>query len=117
MENIEIVANAVKALDDKKAEEIKVIRISELTVMADYFIIANGTSNTHVRALAEEAEYALSEAGVKPRNIEGRSTGWILLDYGSVMIHVFTPKDRDYYNLERLWQDGEEIDISEFISE
>lgn len=117
MENIEIVANAVKALDDKKAEEIKVIRISELTVMADYFIIANGTSNTHVRALAEEAEYALSEAGVKPRNIEGRSTGWILLDYDSVMIHVFTPKDRDYYNLERLWQDGEEIDISEFISE
>ena len=117
MENIEIVAKAVKALDDKKAEEIKVIRISELTVMADYFIIANGTSNTHVRALAEEAEYALSEAGVKPRNIEGRSTGWILLDYGSVMIHVFTPKDRDYYNLERLWQDGEEIDISEFISE
>ena len=117
MENIEIVAKAVKALDDKKAEEIKVIRISELTVMADYFIIANGTSNTHVRALAEEAEYALSEAGVKPRNIEGRSTGWILLDYGSVMIHVFTPKDRDYYNLERLWQDGEEIDITEFISE
>ncbi len=117
MENIEIVANAVKALDDKKAEEIKVIRISELTVMADYFIIANGTSNTHVRALAEEAEYALSEAGVKPRNIEGRSTGWILLDYGSVMIHVFTPKDRDYYNLERLWQDGEELDISEFVSE
>ncbi len=117
MENIEIVAKAVKALDDKKAEEIKVIRISELTVMADYFIIANGTSNTHVRALAEETEYALSEAGVKPRNIEGRSTGWILLDYGSVMIHVFTPRDRDYYNLERLWQDGEEVDITDFISE
>ena len=117
MENIEIVAKAVKALDDKKAEEIKVIKISELTVMADYFIIANGTSNTHVRALAEEAEYALSEAGEKPRGIEGRSTGWILLDYGSVMIHVFTPRDRDYYNLERLWQDGEEVDISDFISE
>ena len=117
MENIEIVAKAVKALDDKKAEEIRVIRISELTVMADYFIIANGTSNTHVRALAEEVEYALNEAGEKPRNIEGRSTGWILLDYGSVMVHVFTPRDRDYYNLERLWQDGEEIDISDFISE
>lgn len=117
MENFEIVAKAVKALDDKKAEEIKVIRISELTVMADYFIIANGTSNTHVRALAEEAEYALSEAGENPRSIEGRSTGWILLDYGSVMIHVFTPRDRDYYNLERLWQDGEEIDISNIIGE
>ena len=117
MENIDIVAKAVRALDDKKAEEIKVIKISELTVMADYFIIANGNSNTHVRALAEEVEYALNQAGEKPRNIEGRSTGWILLDYGSVMVHVFTPRDRDYYNLERLWQDGEEIDITDFISE
>ena len=117
MDNKDIVSIAVKALDNKKAEEIKVIKISELTVMADYFIIANGTSNTHVRALAEEVEYALGEAGEKPRNIEGRSTGWILLDYGSVMVHVFTPRDRDYYNLERLWQDGEEIDISDFISE
>ncbi len=117
MENIDIVAKAVRALDDKKAEEIKVIKISELTVMADYFIIANGNSNTHVRALAEEVEYALNQAGEKPRNIEGRATGWILLDYSSVMVHVFTPRDRDYYNLERLWQDGEEIDISDFISE
>ncbi len=117
MENIDIVAKAVRALDDKKAEEIKVIKISELTVMADYFIIANGNSNTHVRALAEEIEYALNQAGEKPRNIEGRSTGWILLDYSSVMVHVFTSRDRDYYNLERLWQDGEEIDITDFISE
>ena len=111
------VEKIVKVLDNKKAEEIKVIKISELTVMADYFIIANGNSNTHVRALAEEVEYALNQAGEKPRNIEGRATGWILLDYGSVMVHVFTPRDRDYYNLERLWQDGEEIDITDFISE
>ena len=117
MENIEIVAKAVKALDDKKAEEIKVIKISELTVMSDYFIIANGTSNTHVRALAEEVEAELSDAGVEPRNIEGRSTGWILLDYSDVVVHVFTPRDREYYNLERLWQDGEEVDISSLISE
>ncbi len=117
MDNTELVARAVKALDEKKAEEIKVIKISELTVMADYFIIANGTSNTHVRALAEEVEYALSQAGEQARSIEGRATGWILLDYSSVMIHIFTPHDRDYYNLERLWQDGEEIDISDFISE
>ena len=111
------VEKIVKVLDNKKAEEIKVIKISELTVMADYFIIANGNSNTHVRALAEEVEYALNQAGEKPRNIEGRATGWILLDYGSIMVHVFTPRDRDYYNLERLWQDGEEIDITDFISE
>ena len=111
--------NAVveKIVDNKKAEEIKVIKISELTVMSDYFIIANGTSNTHVRALAEEVEAELSDAGVEPRNIEGRSTGWILLDYSDVVVHVFTPRDREYYNLERLWQDGEEVDISSLISE
>lgn len=117
MDNKDIVSIAVKALDNKKAEEIKVIKISELTVMADYFIIANGNTNTHVRALAEEVEYELSKAGEQVRSIEGRSTGWILLDYSSVLVHVFTPKDREYYNLERLWQDGEEIDISDIIGE
>ena len=117
MENKDIVSIAVKALDNKKAEEIKVIKISELTVMADYFIIANGNSNTHVRALAEEVEYELSNAGEQVRSIEGRSTGWVLLDYSSVLVHVFTPRDREYYNLERLWQDGEEIDISDIIGE
>ena len=117
MENKEIVSIAVKALDNKKAEEIKVIKISELTVMADYFIIANGTSNTHVRALAEEVEAELSDIGVEPRSIEGRATGWILLDYSDVVVHVFTARDREYYNLERLWQDGEEIDVSSLIGE
>ncbi len=117
METKALVEKIVKALDEKKAEEIKVIKISELTVMADYFIIANGTSNTHVRALAEEAEDAVSKAGVKARNIEGRATGWILLDYDDVVCHIFTPRDREYYNLERLWQDAEEIDISDIISE
>jgi ribosome-associated protein len=117
METNMTVEKIVKVLDNKKAEEIKVIKISELTVLADYFIIANGTSNTHVRALAEEVEAELSEAGVEPRNIEGRSTGWILLDYSDVVVHVFTPHDREYYNLERLWQDGEEMDISSLISE
>ena len=112
-----VVEKIVKVLDNKKAEEIKVIKISELTVLSDYFIIANGTSNTHVRALAEEVEAELSDVGVEPRNIEGRSTGWILLDYSDVVVHVFTARDREYYNLERLWQDGEELDISSLISE
>ena len=111
------VEKIVKVLDNKKAEEIKVIKISELTVMADYFIIANGTSNTHVRALAEEVEAELSDVGVEPRSIEGRATGWILLDYSDVVVHVFTARDREYYNLERLWQDGEEIDVSSLIGE
>lgn len=117
METIELAKNIVKALDEKKAEDIKLIRISELTVLADYFIIANGTSNTHVRALAEEAEYATEQLGVKPRNIEGRSTGWILLDYGEIVVHVFTPQDRDYYGLERLWKDGDFENIDDIITQ
>lgn len=117
METKTLVEKIVKVLDDKKAEDIKVIKISELTVMADYFIIANGTSNTHVRSLAEEVEEALSKEGTEARNIEGRSTGWILLDYNDVVVHVFTPHDRDYYNLERLWSDASFVDISDIISE
>lgn len=105
----------VKILDEKKAEDIKLIRISELTVIADYFIIANGTSNTHVRALAEEVEELLGDEGILPRSIEGRSTGWILLDYGDVVVHIFTPADRDYYSLERLWKDADFEDISDII--
>ena len=117
METNMTVEKIVKVLDNKKAEEIKVIKISELTVMADYFIIANGTSNTHVRALAEEAEYATEQVGVSPRNIEGRSTGWILLDSGDIVVHVFTPQDRDYYGLERLWKDGEFENLDDIITQ
>lgn len=117
METKTLVEKIVKVLDEKKAEDIKVIKISELTVLADYFIIANGTSNTHVRSLAEEVEDVLSKEGTQARNIEGRSTGWILLDYNDVVVHVFTPHDRDYYNLERLWQDADFVDISGIITE
>lgn len=117
MENFDLVTKIVKVLDEKKAEDIKVIKISELTVMADYFIIANGTSNTHVRALAEEVEEELSKDGIGARSIEGRATGWILLDYNDVVVHVFTPHDRDYYNLERLWKDADFVDINDLISE
>ncbi len=112
MENKEIIKKIYAALDEKKAEDIKVIKISELTVVSDYFIIANGTSNTHVRALAEEVEDVMSKSGVEAQSIEGRSTGWILLDYNGVMVHVFTPHDRDYYSLERLWKDGEFVEIN-----
>lgn len=117
MDTKELALKIVKALDEKKAEDIKLIRISELTVLADYFIIANGTSNTHVRALAEEVEYASEQYGVSPKNIEGKSTGWILLDYGDIVVHVFTPHDRDYYSLERLWKDGIFEDIDDIITQ
>lgn len=116
MTGIDMVKAAVRALDDKKAEQIEVIQITELSVVADYFVIASGTSNTHVRALAGEVEDQLSKHGVEVGHIEGRATGWILLDYGSVVVHVFHRESREYYNLERLWADGKVIEIQDMIS-
>jgi len=117
MKTIDILKIAAKTLDDKKAINIYGVKISELTVLTDYFLIANGTSSTHVRSLAEEVEEKLKEAGVMPIGIEGRATGWVLLDYGSVVIHVFTPEARDTYGLEHLWADGEKCDIEALIKE
>ena len=114
--SLDILKKAVKALDDKKANNIEVIKIDELTIVADYFIIATANSNTHVRALADEVEYQLEEAGITPDHIEGRSTGWVLLEYKGVVVHVFLEESRNYYNLERLWEDGTKIDISQFLN-
>lgn len=116
MESLEKLAVAVKALDSKKAHDIKAIRIDDLTILADYFLIATGNSNTQVRALADEVDYKLSELGIEPNHIEGKSSGWILLDYGSLVVHVFHKTDREFYDLERLWKDGNQVDISDFIS-
>lgn len=103
----ELIKNIVKALDEKKAEDIKIIETSELTIVADSFIVASGTSNTHVKALAGEVEDALSKLGLDPEHVEGRATGWILIDYGTVVVHIFDKQSREYYNIERLWQDAD----------
>ena len=107
----------VKVLDDKKAEDIKVIKTSEHTIISDYFIVANGTSNTHVKALADEVECEMSKKGIEPMHIEGRATGWILLDYNDVLVHVFQPESRQYYNIERLWNDAARVDLSDVLTE
>lgn len=106
----------VKALDSKKADDIQVISIGDLTIVADYFVIANGTSNTHTKSLAEEVEFKMSQQGIEPLRTEGyQGSTWIVLDYGDVVVHVFYKETRDHYNLERLWSDGKNIDIKEFI--
>jgi len=115
MKNIEIVRIAVQALYDKKAKDIEIIKIEGLSVLADYMVLASGTSTTQVKALADETEAKISEAGTKPDHIEGRSSSWILLDYESVIVHVFHVKERDFYALGHLWADGERIDISTLI--
>lgn len=116
MTSLETAKNIVKILDNKKAMDIDLIQTQELTIVSDYFVIANGTSNTHVRALADEVEEEMSKLGVEPDHIEGRATGWILLDYGCVLVHIFDPQSREYYNLERLWGDAAKVDISDIVT-
>lgn len=117
MENIDIVKTAVKAIDSKKGENIEVIGIEDLTIIADYFVIATGTSSTQVKALADEVEYKLSLEGAEPHHIEGRNTPWVCLDYNSVVVHIFYKDQRDFYRLERLWEDGRKIDTSNFLED
>ncbi|MBE6728836.1 MAG: ribosome silencing factor [Ruminococcaceae bacterium] len=116
MEPLEIVEVAVKALDSKKGHEINAVKIDSLTVIADYFVMATANSSTQVRALAEEVEYQLDLKNNPVHHIEGRGSSWILLDYGSVIIHVFHREAREYYGLDRTWADGEQIDINKFLA-
>ena len=117
MTSLEKAKNIAKILDKKKAIDIVGIETQELTVMSDYFIIASGTSNTHVRALADEVDDEMKKLGVEVDHIEGRATGWILLDYNDVLVHVFQPESRQYYNIERLWNDAARVDLSDILTE
>lgn len=106
----------IKAMDSKLAEEIKLIGIKDLTIVADYFVIANGSSTTQTRAIADEVEFKLKQQGIEPIRTEGYADStWIVLDYGDIVVHVFYKETRDYYKLERLWADGEQCDIEEYI--
>lgn len=105
-----------KAISSKKGLNIKLIEIGDISSLADYMVIATGTSSTHVKAIVDEVEYQLDEAGISVSHIEGyRSNSWILLDYVDVIVHIFSDEAREFYDLERLWQDGKEIDISDIV--
>ena len=106
-----------RTLDDKLGKDISILNIAHVSSLADYFVIVSGTSSTHIKALAEELEEKLTALGKEPNHVEGRSTGWILLDYGTVIVHIFTPADRENFNLEKLWQDAKEVDVSKWIIE
>ena len=112
----EKLSTIVKALDSKRAEDIRVIEIGDLTIVADYFVIANGTSSTQTKALAEEVEFKMSQLGIEPNRTEGyQGATWVVLDYGDIIVHVFYKETRDHYNLERLWSDGTDIDVKQFL--
>lgn len=118
MTSLETAKLAVKAIDSKKGAGIKVIKVDGVSAIADYFVIANGFSSTQVRALADEVEFRLKEAGETVSHIEGhKNDSWILLDYVDVIVHVFSEEAREFYDLDRLWADGEAIDISDVLTQ
>lgn len=113
----EIAIGAVSALDEKKGGEIAAIEIADLTTLADYFVIATGTSNTQINALCDAVEKRLKEQGETPLRREGYRDGtWVLLDYGCVTVHVFSQEAREFYDLERLWRDGKRLDLTEVLT-
>ncbi|MBQ4626717.1 MAG: ribosome silencing factor [Clostridia bacterium] len=112
-----LVREIAKVLDEKKAMNIVAIETEEVTIVSDFFVIASGTSNTHTKSLADDVEYEIkNRLGIAPEHIEGRATGWILLDYGTVIVHLFQGETREYYNLERLWADASVMDLSDIIT-
>lgn len=103
---------AYEALDDRKGEDIKIIDISQISVLADYFIIANGTNESQVRALVDSVEEKLGKAGFDAKQREGYGLGsWVLLDFGEIIVHVFDKENRLFYDLERIWRDGKLMDV------
>lgn len=105
---------ACKALEDKKAKDVKVIDIREVSVMADYFIIASGTNQNQVQAMVDNVDEALGRAGYEASHVEGyRNSNWILMDYKDIIVHVFDEENRLFYDLERIWRDGKEISPEE----
>ena len=112
----QVAYEVTKALDMKKGMDIKLLKIDRVSSLADYFLICTGTSNTHVKTLCDYAEYTLESLGESMLGREGhRGNSWELLDYGTIVIHVFTEEAREYYALERLWADAEQVDLSNIL--
>ena len=113
----EMLITAVRALDSKKARDIRALYTADQTTLADYFVICNGTSTTQVKALADAVEEAMSRGGEEPHHVEGHRGGqWTLMDYSSVVVHIFTDEAREFYSLERLWSDAAPVDISQYLT-
>ncbi len=111
---LEMARLACKALDEKKGKDIKVIDIREVSVIADYFVIASASNANQVEAMVDNVEEVLGKAGFEPKQIEGsRNSNWVLMDYEDVIVHVFDEENRLFYDLERIWRDGKVMDTSE----
>ena len=117
-EPLELAKAIIQILDEKKATDIKLLRVSDSTVLTDYFVICTGHSNTQIKGFADEVDYKLGLCGVEPKGIEGdKNSKWILLDYYSVIVHIFGRDARDFYKLEKLWANAEEVNIDDIIKD
>lgn len=115
---LEMAKLACRALDEKKGKDIKVIDIHEVSVIADYFVIASASNQNQVQAMVDNVEEMLTKAGYEPKQIEGtRNSSWILMDYGDLIIHVFDEENRLFYDLERIWRDGKVLEMEELLAE
>lgn len=104
---------ACAALEEKKSEDIKVISIDKVSTLADYFIIASGSNRNQVQAMVDSVDEAMGKAGYQPKQVEGyQNANWILMDYGDLVIHVFDTENRVFYDLERIWRDGETVEVA-----
>jgi ribosome-associated protein len=114
----QLAERCARVLYERKAEDVRVLDLRKLAGVADFFVIATGVSNTHVRALADHLEEEMKEVGTRPWHVEGyEAERWILLDYVSVVVHVFQPRTREYYMLERLWGDADKVEIDHLLSD
>lgn len=105
---------AIAAIEEKKGENIKAIDISRISVIADYFVIATAQNASQIEAIADEIEMRFSKEGIEPKQIEGKHTsGWVLMDYKDVIIHIFNKEQRLYYDIERIWTDGRAVEAEE----
>ncbi len=117
MQSLDILKIAANAINSKKGKELTAIKVDNLTVLTEYFLICTANSSTQIRALADEVEEKLEQSGVTPHHIEGRTTGWLVLDYGSVIIHIFSRNEREFYGLDKMWNDAEQINLEDMLDE
>ncbi len=116
--SLDAALKVIEILNTRKAHGVKLLHVEDKTIIADYFVICSGNTNTQVKSLSGEIEYKMGLCNLHPLHIDGYSEGeWIVLDFASVMVHIFTPAARDFYKLEKLWADAEEVDITPYFSE
>ncbi|MDR1001873.1 MAG: ribosome silencing factor [Oscillospiraceae bacterium] len=114
----ELAVKIAKIMDLKKAQDLSVLQVSDVTSIADYFVVATGNSSTQVKAFCDEIEFKLKQEDIHVKHIEGHdSRSWIVMDYYSVIVHIFDPEAKAYYDLERLWSDAQKIDSAEYVTE